>query len=128
MSVAPKVSTAGNFLTIALCFAIVCVPKAKIIVTIAGSPSGMAATANETATKNMSISKAFIGSVPCLVNIPTTKTITQIAKIIIVKILPKWFKFSFKGVSVSSALLSIVAILPTSVFIPVPTTIPSPRP
>ena len=88
MSVAPKVSTAGNFLTIALCLAIVCVPRAKIIVTIAGNPSGIAATAKETATKNISIINLLVGSLPCLVNIPTTKTITQIARIMIVNVLP----------------------------------------
>ncbi len=125
---APKVSTAGSFLTIALCVAIVWVPNAKIIVTIAGNPSGMAATARETATKNISITNLSVGSVPRLVIKPTTKTIAQIAKIIIVKILPSWFRFCFRGVSVSSVLLSMVAILPTSVCIPVPITIPSPRP
>ena len=88
MSVAPKVSTAGNFLTIALCLAIACVPSAKIIVTIAGKPSGIAATASEIATKNILIIKVEFRSAGLAFSTPTIKTITQIAKIIIVKVLP----------------------------------------
>ena len=99
-----------------------------MMVTIAGNPSGIAATANETATKNISIANFCVGSVPCLVKKPTTKTTAQISKIIIVNVLPNWLRLRLSGVSVSSVLLSIVAILPTSVFIPISVTIPSPRP
>ena len=45
----PKVSTDGNDLTIACLFAIFLVPNAKHVVTTAGKPSGIAATANATA-------------------------------------------------------------------------------
>ena len=38
----------------ALCFIILCTPRAKTIATIAGSPSGIAATANEIAVNNIS--------------------------------------------------------------------------
>ncbi|CPS07867.1 Uncharacterised protein [Chlamydia trachomatis] len=88
MSVAPNVSTAGNLRTIALCLAIVCVPSAKIIVTIAGKPSGIAATAKETATKNMLIIKVELRSAESALSTPTIKTITQIAKIMMVRVFP----------------------------------------
>ena len=45
----PNVSTLGNVLTIAFCFAIFLVPSARHVVTTAGSPSGIAATASATA-------------------------------------------------------------------------------
>lgn len=45
----PNVSTLINFLTIALCLAILLVPNAKQVVITAGNPSGIAATANATA-------------------------------------------------------------------------------
>ena len=56
----PKVSTAGNFLTMAFFLDILVVPKARTMATIAASPSGMAATANEIAVINISIK-----SLPC---------------------------------------------------------------
>lgn len=48
--VQPKVSTDSNFLIIALCLAILLDPSARQVVITAGSPSGIAATASETAT------------------------------------------------------------------------------
>ena len=51
----PNVSTAGNFLTMAFFLDILVVPKARTMATIAASPSGMAATANEMAVINISI-------------------------------------------------------------------------
>ena len=122
ISVLPNVSTAGNFLTNALRLAIFCVPKAKIIVTIAGNPSGMAATAKETDVNNISIQ-----SCPPR-NIPTPNITIQMKIIAIDNTLPNLFRFSFNGVLVSSACANILAILPTSVFIPVPVTTPTPRP
>jgi len=47
--VQPNVSTLISLLTIALCLAILLVPKAKQVVITAGNPSGIAATANATA-------------------------------------------------------------------------------
>lgn len=47
--VQPSVSTDGNERTIAFCFAIFFVPSAKQVVTTAGRPSGIAATASATA-------------------------------------------------------------------------------
>ena len=45
----PSVSTLGSDRTIAFCFAIFLVPSARHVVTTAGSPSGIAATASATA-------------------------------------------------------------------------------
>ena len=50
ISVEPRVSTAGNLRTIELRLARVVVPSDRRIVTMAGKPSGMAATASATAT------------------------------------------------------------------------------
>ncbi len=50
----PSVSTELSLLTIALFLAILWTPRASEIVTIAGRPSGIAATASATATKNIS--------------------------------------------------------------------------
>ena len=49
----PSVSTAGIFLTIAFFLAIFCTPKASVIASTVGSPSGITATARVTATTNM---------------------------------------------------------------------------
>ena len=49
----PSVSTAGSFRTIALFLIIRCTPNDNATVTIAGNPSGIAATARETPAKNM---------------------------------------------------------------------------
>jgi hypothetical protein len=46
----PNVSTEGRDLTMALKRAILLVPRAKHVVTTAGRPSGIAATARATAT------------------------------------------------------------------------------
>ena len=50
----PRVSTAGSFLTMALRLTMRCTPRASTMVTMAGRPSGMAATARETAVMNIS--------------------------------------------------------------------------
>ena len=50
----PSVSTAGSFFTTALRDAISRTPLESIMVTIAGSPSGMAATASDTEVRNIS--------------------------------------------------------------------------
>jgi len=44
----PNASTEGSFFTIALRFAILRTPRASVTVVTMGSPSGIAATANET--------------------------------------------------------------------------------
>ena len=50
----PRVSTAGNFFTMARRLAIRATPRASTMVTMAGRPSGMAATARDTAVRNIS--------------------------------------------------------------------------
>lgn len=54
MVVLPSVSTAGNFRTIAFRLAIRETPIDSVIVTAAGSPSGIAPTAKATAAMNIS--------------------------------------------------------------------------
>ena len=117
----PKVSTAGNFFTIAFLFTILWTPIAKTIVEIAAKPSGIAATAKDTAVINI-----WIGSFPY--KVPTTKIIAHITNATIPKVFPKLFNFIWSGVASSSVSLIISAILPTSVSIPVSTTIPFPLP
>jgi hypothetical protein len=51
----PRVSTAGRRRMIALRRAIRCTPTASAIVTTAGSPSGITATAMPTPARNISI-------------------------------------------------------------------------
>ena len=50
----PRVSTAGNFLTMALILLILVTPRARTMATIAGRPSGMAATAKLIESRSMS--------------------------------------------------------------------------
>jgi len=50
--VQPSVSAAGNLFISAFLRAIAVTPKAKVMVTIAGKPSGIAATAKETEARN----------------------------------------------------------------------------
>ncbi len=49
----PKVSTAGSWRITALCLLMRCTPTERAMVTTAGRPSGMAATARVTATMNI---------------------------------------------------------------------------
>ena len=78
ISVEPNVSTAGNLRITEFRFAITCVPKARMIVTIAGNPSGIAATANEIEVNNISTQEVLLKKIP-------TKNITT-AIIIIAKV------------------------------------------
>ena len=55
----PNVSTAGNFLQL-LSFIIRCTPSDKATVTIAGNPSGIAATASDTPAKTYDILHSLI--------------------------------------------------------------------
>ena len=69
----PSVSTAGNFLIIAFFFAIFVTAIESIIVTIAGKPSGIAATAKPTDVINISVIGIFF-------IIPITNITAQITK------------------------------------------------
>ena len=117
----PSVSTAGNFRIILLFFAILLTPIDSIIVTIAGNPSGIAATANPTDVMNISIgSMCFI--------IPIKNINTHIAKQTIPNDFPTCANFFCIGVSGVSSSIIILAICPTLVFIPVSVTTAFPCP
>ncbi len=66
----PKLSTAGNFLTIAFRLAILCVPKANANVITIASPSGIAATAKLTAIIKKCINESLNVSVEGRVKTP----------------------------------------------------------
>ncbi len=100
---------------------IFCTPKAKTMVTIAGSPSGMAATARLTAVMNISTR-----SLP--LRRPKTKIKAQIPIATSPKVLPKTAKRFCRGVSTSGDSWMSWAILPISVFMPVAVTAIFPRP
>ena len=114
----PSVSTAGNFLIIAFFFAIFVTAIESIIVTIAGKPSGIAATAKPTDVINISVIGIFF-------IIPITNITAQIAKQAIPNTFPTSSNFFWIGVVGDSFVIIIFAIFPTSVLIPVLTTIPS---
>ena len=88
---------------------------------MAGNPSGIAATAKEIEVKNIS-SKSLPWKneiIKIRIHIPTAKN---------PRIFPSSLNFFCNGVSSFSSCSIILAILPISVFIPVPTTTPTPRP
>ena len=117
----PNVSTAGSFFTIAFFFTIFCTPIANTIVDTATKPSGITATASDTAVMNI-----FIMSFPC--SNPITNITAHIANATIPNVFPKLFSLCCNGVSCFSVSFIIPAIFPTSVFIPVSTTIAFPLP
>ena len=95
--------------------------NASTIVTMAGSPSGTAATASEIAVKSMSPTSLF-----CINAI--TNNSTQISTAIILKNFPRSARRFCKGVNSSPPLSIMSAILPICVCIPVAVTTPSPLP
>ena len=82
----PSVSTAGSLLIILFFFAIFVTPIDNIIVTIAGNPSGIAATANPTDVINISVGEIFLIS-------PIIKINTHIIKHPIPRFFPTWDNF-----------------------------------
>ena len=114
----PKVSTAGSFLTMLFFFAILVTPIDNIIVTIAGKPSGIAATASPTEVINISTGSIFL-------SIPITNIKAHIHKQAIPRVFPTSPSFLWIGVSGASFVIIIFAIWPTFVFIPVSVTIAS---
>ena len=101
-----------------MCFASFVTPIDKTIVTIAGSPSGIAATARPTDVINISNAGIFF-------NIPILNIIAHIIKQPIPNVFPTWPNFFCIGVSGDSSLIIIFAIFPTLVSIPVSVTIAS---
>ena len=77
----PNVSTAGNFLIILFFFAILVTPIDNTIVTIAGNPSGIAATASPTDVINISTGSIFF-------NKPIINITPHITKQVVPKTLP----------------------------------------
>ena len=119
---APSASTADSFRTRAFRRTIRWTPRARLIVTIAGRPSGIAATARLTAVRKSS--SVFPGSS----RNPTTKTSALIPRIITPSCFPRRASWRWRGVSVFSTCWTIPAIFPSWVFIPVAMTTPFPRP
>ena len=116
----PKVSTDKSFLTIALDFAISDIPRASVNVNTAGRPSGIAATASETAVMNVSTRGIPFKNSMMNMAIHTTIAIAD-------KVFPSFPTRFARGVSSSSS-WTMSAIFPISVAIPMFSTTPSPFP
>ena len=112
----PSVSTAGRLLTSAFFFAMRCTPSAMMMVLVAGSPSGMMEMASEIAV--MIMETHCVQSRMRLMPSTSTQTISPTR----LSILPTELSLRLMGVSKSSCSSRSPAILPTSVFMPVPTT------
>ena len=117
----PSVSTAGKCRMIARFAAMRRTPSAKTIVTTAGRPSGIAATARLMEIMNISSGSAFwISPIKKITaHIPSTKNPMS---------LPVRRSRSFNGVSGVSSSPSIAAMRPISVCMPVAVTMPTPCP
>ena len=111
----PRLSTALSSFMIALSAAIFLVPMACTIVTIEPSASGIAATASATANIRESSTGCF------WINL-NAKTITLITMITMASFLLKLSRLFCNGVLRSPVLFISPAILPISVFMPVPVT------
>ncbi|OPZ51246.1 MAG: hypothetical protein BWY92_00291 [Firmicutes bacterium ADurb.BinA052] len=120
-SALPSVSTAGRWRMIAFLAAIRCTPMAMTMVTIAGSPSGIAATAKLTAVRNMS-------KAPSPRARPAMNTPAHMSSAAIPSFLPRISSLRWSGVVSCSASWSMAAILPIWVDIPVAATTATPRP
>ena len=114
--VLPRVSTEASFLMMAFCFAILETPSANVIVSTAGSPSGMAETARLTAIMNIFSSSCWWTKTP----------MRKTHMVRMTEIAPSWRPifsiFRFKGGSSTTTDCTIPAILPNSVLIPVSVT------
>ena len=97
-----------------------CIPKASVRVKTAGRPSGIAATARETAVRNVSTS-----GIP--LNISKMKINTQTIIAIRDNVFPSLSIFSWSGVDPFSSWITS-AIFPIEVFIPIAVMIPTPLP
>ena len=111
----PSVSTAGRRRMSAFFFTIRCTPMERTIVTMAGSPSGIAETASETAVIKISSTSMPESS-------PTTKMTAQANSATMPRYLPSCASFFCSGVCPSSSPSSRPAMRPISVCIPVAVT------
>ena len=91
-------------------------PMDSTIVTTAGSPSGMAETASETAVMKISSQSAFG------MHAPMMKMTAHATSATMPRYFPSCASFCCKGVLVSGSPAKRPAILPISVFMPVPVT------
>ena len=123
---APSVSIAGSLRTMAWVAAMRRTPRLNPTVTIAGSASGMAATASATANKKRlsTAARSVIG----LAMRPVANTMPQIPSMTTLSRLPVRSSSCWSGVGSLSVLSSRPAMRPTSVAIPVATTTARPRP
>ena len=123
--VQPKVSTAVSLRMMAFRLDILVTPMESTMVTTAARPSGIAATARDTATI-----KEFKMELPLKPERmrPTAKITAQMPSTSTVRILLSWFNFNWRGVSSSLAWARAEAILPISVSMPVPVRTAFPRP
>mmetsp|Transcript_14213 Transcript_14213/g.28303 ORF Transcript_14213/g.28303 Transcript_14213/m.28303 type:complete len:262 (+) Transcript_14213:601-1386(+) len=118
----PRVSMAGSLRMMALLLAISCIARASEIVTTAGRPSGMMATAMETADLNAvprssSASRCAMSRVATAIT--ATKTLTK---------RPKISSWIIRLVFVSSSFDTMPLMRPISAKSPVPITMPVPSP
>ena len=121
--VQPRVSTAVSFRMIAWFLLIRVTPMESSTVTTALNPSGIAATARETA-----IIKVSSTALPPLRTRFTTNTNAQITRIIALSFRESSLSLICRGVSSSFALVRASAIAPISVSMPVPVTTACPLP
>ena len=119
--VAPRVSVERSRLTIALASASRRVPRERIVVTTAGSPVGIAAIANATATVKTSVKlwpRAML----------STTEATSARPAIVTSCLVSFSSWTVSGDLLSSCVCSIPEMWPTSVAMPVAVTTNSPVP
>ncbi len=119
--VLPRVSADGSLLIRAFRRAIAVTPKAKVMVNIAGSPSGIAATARDTEAIKES-TKSYPHA------IANIKLKAANARIAMTMTLVKSSIFLINGTVISLVSFMNSAILPSSVCSPVATTTPCPEP
>ena len=119
--VLPSVSTDASRLTMAPRLASRPVPMARVNATTAGRPSGMAATASDTALTNSALNS-------CSRISPRTKTRTMTPPAMIARVRLRVSIWRCSGVGPGLALCSMSAIRPVSVSMPVAVTSTSPRP
>ena len=117
----PSVSTAGSVLTMAFFRDMVCVPIARTMVTMAGSPSGMAATARLMDVINISNGSYRL-------SMPMANMTAQMPTAARPSILPVFSSLFCSGVSFFVPSSMRDAIFPTSVDAPVSVTIALPLP
>ncbi len=121
--VQPRVSTAVSFLITALCWLIFVTPMERTTVTTVASPSGMAATASDTATMN--VFSMTVRASPLSLSSPRAmkrlkrKMNTHITRTIFESIVPSSSSFFCSGVSSPAVSERAPAIFPISVVMPV---------